>query len=1108
MPFPTTDYPTAIDAAQSRVDNVDVVWDDDFNYSDEQIRRIQTLLGTTSQLIGQGIAASGPGGMVSPIASGAPNRAFTLAARNSFAAGHLLSVGDAYDTVYTDKLLLNYAGLLWTLGGVDATNKLKIPRGALPVVGEAGRLHWDTGDSLLKYDDGASWIGVGGSPLTIIDGDLPAQVTAAGGSRRTFLIFQNETLNANLTVPVNVALAFVREGRITVTSPAVLRIQSGESISAPKQQIFVADAGGVLIENAVVYPEWWGAVGDGTTNDTPPVQKAFDSLSKEIIFSDKAYRMEVNVAAGQDAFRITTPAWRCIKVANRPGLVIRAKGQGRLLIDAHDSSSNPSIVFYADACDEMEIENLSIWGLDTTEPGAEYRVAMEIQNSRGVWVHGGEIRYCGSGLRFWNCDVCWAEEVNANHCYDTGVNLNASRDCVAFHCDVQSCGDGNCTSYNSERNKLISCYFSRSGQVGVVESTREGAIIDCNYEGNLNPSWFTPISVGAGDVYLSISNERLQDQPNGTGRLYTAAGAGTTGYTATTISAAAADQSFNDSGAGLPVCAPGDVICVRGFTAPTNNGYFEVVTRTASKITTTSVAIVDEAAGSSFTVAVPPQHLVGSVSDGGVSWTFLEDDVPWLRSGPIVNRSQNVTVANNHILGACYGITIRETDIAGAGGVTTRTPICVNNHIIRTQQRMWDIPPMAMWLEYTVNAIVEGNQFIGTETGQQTPYAYDIIIRDRAGNVEGRRNEGLKIIGNQFVQTFQSSGGSDWWGQFYGDRHFAIYNEMLVELEKCTIANNDFVGVADTGATDYMVDLGVCRQLTFNDNKAYRDLTDENGPDLFFTAEVHYGTFLGNDLRSHGAGDASLNFEDDSEYVLIEVNNLINGITTAGQQAGYPIRYGARCHDFTIKGNNLRGQFCLAGDDVEPLNNSIFKDNHCEYENATAIQSCTDLPMYGAIADDGGVQTNETTAANNATTNDMTLLPAAPVAGDAYFFGCSARFERLRLQVGQNGAGTWTITWKYWNGSTYANLTTVTDGTSGFTAGTGSRYVTFTVPDDWQPSTEGGITAYFIKADLTSFTSITTQPLGTRAWVDLDMDLGVRWDGAAIVRDSNRYIAF
>lgn len=163
MPFPTTDYPTALDAAQSRTDYTDIAHDEDFNYEDEQIRKIQEYLGLSSELIGQRIAGKGPAGMVSPIASGAGNRAFKFAARNSFLAGYILSAGDAYDTVYTEKMYLNYLGVLWALGGIDASAMLKIPNAVLPAPGVAGRIHWDPATPGMKYDDGAAWNDVGSS---------------------------------------------------------------------------------------------------------------------------------------------------------------------------------------------------------------------------------------------------------------------------------------------------------------------------------------------------------------------------------------------------------------------------------------------------------------------------------------------------------------------------------------------------------------------------------------------------------------------------------------------------------------------------------------------------------------------------------------------------------------------------------------------------------------------------------------------------------------------------------------------------------------------------------------------------------------------------------
>ena len=50
----------------------------------------------------------------------------------------------------------------------------------------------------------------------------------------------------------------------------------------------------------------------------------------------------------------------------------------------------------------------------------------------------------------------------------------------------------------------------------------------------------------------------------------------------------------------------------------------------------------------------------------------------------------------------------------------------------------------------------------------------------------------------------------------------------------------------------------------------------------------------------------------------------------------------------------------------------------------------TGEPVAGAVADDGGVQTDETVPANNDTVNDMTLLPAVPAFGLHLLLG--ARF--------------------------------------------------------------------------------------------------------------------
>lgn len=137
----------------------------------------------------------------------------------------------------------------------------------------------------------------------------------------------------------------------------------------------------------------------------------------------------------------------------------------------------------------------------------------------------------------------------------------------------------------------------------------------------------------------------------------------------------------------------------------------------------------------------------------------------------------------------------------------------------------------------------------------------------------------------------------------------------------------------------------------------------------------------------------------------------------------------------------------------------------------------------GAIADDGGVQTDETTEANNATVDDMTLLPAAPAVDDAYYFGKSSLWDWLCLNISTAGAGTWTIKWEYWNGATWVELPSGYYDTSNGFRSAGKQSVSFARPGDWATSTLMLMDLYWVRARVSSYSSITTQPLGAQAWI-------------------------
>jgi len=120
------------------------------------------------------------------------------------------------------------------------------------------------------------------------------------------------------------------------------------------------------------------------------------------------------------------------------------------------------------------------------------------------------------------------------------------------------------------------------------------------------------------------------------------------------------------------------------------------------------------------------------------------------------------------------------------------------------------------------------------------------------------------------------------------------------------------------------------------------------------------------------------------------------------------------------------------------------------------------------------------------TTNDMTLLPAAPAVGDRYDFGYLAKFGKLWLDIGQAGEGTYSIEWQYWQDGAWAALA-VTDNTTGFTE-LGTNYVSFTPPADWATHDIEGMDIYWISARCSAYTPDDyVQPLGT--WAKIEKDI-------------------
>ena len=135
--------------------------------------------------------------------------------------------------------------------------------------------------------------------------------------------------------------------------------------------------------------------------------------------------------------------------------------------------------------------------------------------------------------------------------------------------------------------------------------------------------------------------------------------------------------------------------------------------------------------------------------------------------------------------------------------------------------------------------------------------------------------------------------------------------------------------------------------------------------------------------------------------------------------------------------------------------------------------------LKGAIADDGGVQSDDLTDALDAGANDMELLPALPVINDAYYWGFHYPVPSFKLNNGLEAEWVGTLAWEYWDGSAWQALAGISDGTSRYTL-PGVQTISWTLPADWAASDENGTVAYWMRARVSAFTSIDAPAAGTQ----------------------------
>tara|TARA_R100000005_G_scaffold73933_2_gene41141 strand:+ start:894 stop:2768 length:1875 start_codon:yes stop_codon:yes gene_type:complete len=284
-------------------------------------------------------------------------------------------------------------------------------------------------------------------------------------------------------------------------------------------------------------------------------------------------------------------------------------------------------------------------------------------------------------------------------------------------------------------------------------------------------------------------------------------------------------------------------------------------------------------------------------------------------------------------------------------------------------------------------------------------------------------------------------------------------------------------GVAPTAGTT------IDNQASNGTHDVDGSVTEATVPDVFlgsYTGSLNGAYGIGVDPDDLSRSDTIVDLNNDSQSPLAVT------VTVSGLSEGSAVQVIANETVGTVTSGDVLSQGLANASGVYAFS--------MNYEAAfgaglDVIVRCRNqgFPTAGIAASSGGTSfTDETTANNSTTTDDITLLPASAALNDAYYWGHGEKFDRLKLDVSQAGGASFaSLTWEYYNGSSWTALSNVSDATNNY-KNSGNNIVSWDSPAGWATTTVNSQGPYYyVRARQNSGSPSGTQPLGRKVKLDV-----------------------